>query len=341
VIWLAWRQHRQQALAGAIGLGLVAVFLLLTHAGIASNFRSSGLQSCLASPGRDCGQLSDQFDQQYRGLQFLAALFLVIPVLVGLFWGAPLVAREIEQGTYRLVWTQSVTRTRWYWTKLALIAGTVAVGAAAFAELVTWWSAIFVRVHDNRFTPGIFDFRGIVPIAYVLFGLALGVLVGTLVRRTLPAMAATLGGFIAVRVLVDLFVRPHYMAAKTATSPVLVHTPFGIKFGSPTLSGAWIVNQQTVDRFGHVIIGGSGISFDYLNQRCPGVTPPPIGGGRSAAPSNPALAHCLHRLGVHTVTSYQPATRFWAFQGIEFAIYAVLAAALLVTAGWIVRRRLA
>jgi ABC-2 family transporter len=340
MIWLTWRQHRQQALAGAIGLGLVAAFLLLTHAGIASNFRSSGLQSCLASPGRDCGELASQFDRQFRGLQFLAALFLVIPVLVGLFWGAPVVAREIEQGTYRLLWTQSVTRTRWYWTKLALIAGAVAVGAAVFAELVTWWSAIFVRVHDNRFTPGIFDFRGIVPIAYVLFGLALGVLVGTLVRRTLPAMAATLGAFIAVRVLVDLFARPHYLPAKTVSSPI-VATAKGIMIGSPTLNGAWIINQTTQDRFGHVLFGGAGIDFRGVGGLCPGVTMPPLPGGVSAAPSNSGLSQCLNRIGAHTVTTYQPAGRFWAFQGIEFALYAALAAALLVTAAWVVRRRLA
>ncbi|HEY7282402.1 MAG TPA: transporter, partial [Actinomycetota bacterium] len=192
MIWLAWRQHRQQALAGAIALGLVAAFLLVTHAGFANTFRSSGLSSCLAAPGRDCGQLADQFDQQYRGLQFVIPLFLTVPLLIGLFWGAPLVARELEQGTQRLVWTQSVTRRRWFSTKVLLQAGTAAAGVAALAALVTWWSGIFLRIHEDRFDPGIFDIRGIVPVAYVLFAVALGVLMGTLVRRTLPAMAATL-----------------------------------------------------------------------------------------------------------------------------------------------------
>jgi hypothetical protein len=174
MIWLTWRQHGQQALASAIGLGLVAAFFLVTHPGIANTFKSTGLASCLATPGRDCGQVAEQFDRQYRGLQFLVPLFLVVPLLVGLFWGAPLVARELEQGTHRLVWTQSVTRRRWFSTKLALIACAVVAGAAAFAELVTWWSGIFVRLHDNRSTPGIFDIRGIVPVAYALFALALG-----------------------------------------------------------------------------------------------------------------------------------------------------------------------
>ena len=336
MIWLTWRQHRQQALAGAIGLGLVAVFLLLTHSGIAHTFKSSGLQSCLASPGRDCGLVGDLFDRQYRGLQFLVPLFLVVPLLVGLFWGAPLVAREIEQGTHRLVWTQSVTRRRWFSTKVALVAGAAVVGAAAFAELVTWWSGIFVRADANRFSPGIFDIRGIVPIAYVLFAVALGVLVGTLVRRTLPAMAATLGAFIGVRVLVTLFLRPHYLAAKMVSVPLLAPGGGGIKLGSPSFNGAWILKQVTVDRVGALVSQGLGIDFNYLAPRCPGAIPPP-----PRFPNPAKLQGCFSRLGIHSVTTLQPASRYWAFQGIEFAIYAALAAALFVAAAWIVRRRLA
>jgi ABC-type transport system involved in multi-copper enzyme maturation permease subunit len=334
VIWLTWRQHRQQALAGGIGLGLIALLLLLTYPGIANTFKSSGLQSCLASPGRDCGQLAAQFDQRYHGLQFLAALFLFIPLLVGLFWGAPLVAREMEQGTYRLAWTQSVTRRRWFSTKIALIAGGSLIGAVGFAAIVTWWSGLFVRADANRFSPGIFDIRGIVPAAYVLFALALGVLVGTLVRRTVPAMAATLGSFIGVRVLLTLFARTHYMAAKTVTAPVSAQGG-GVRFGFDDPAGAWILKQVTLDRAGAIAGPGAGFDLNYLNARCPGVIPRP-----GALPTQAKLASCLHRIGLHFVTTYQPGSRYWAFQGIEFGIYAALAVALFLTAGWIVRRRL-
>src|SRR5205814_8144758 len=161
-------------------------------------------------------------NNHYHGLQFLVPLFLVVPLLIGLFWGAPLVARELEDGTHRLVWTQSVTRRRWFTTKVALVGGAAAAGAVAFAELVTWWSSMFTRANADRLTPGIFDIRGIVPVAYVLFALALGVFVGTLVRRTLPAMAATLGAFIGVRILVTLFLRAHYLAARTLSAPLPV-----------------------------------------------------------------------------------------------------------------------
>jgi hypothetical protein len=334
MIWLTWRQHRQQVLAGAIGLGLLAAVFLVTHIGIADMFKSTGLASCLATPGRDCGPVAEAFDRHYSGLQFLVPLFLTVPLLVGLFWGAPLVARELEQGTERLVWTQSVTRRQWFFTKIALIGCVVVAGTAAFAELVTWWSGMFVRTHDSRFTPGIFDIRGIVPIAYAVFALALGVLVGTLVRRTLPAMALTLSGFVAVRVLVALFARPHYLAARTASTPVLSKGG-GIVVGSDRLAGAWILKQITVDRLGRFLSNGGGLSFAPLNSRCPGLMPPP-----PALPSPANLATCVNQLGVRTVTTYQPASRFWTFQGIEFATFAILALVLFGGAAWLVRRRL-
>jgi hypothetical protein len=336
MIWLAWRQHRQQALAGAAALGLVAAFLLVTHAGMSNTFRSLGLSSCGPLSGRSCAQLTEQFDQQYRGLQFVIPLFLAVPLLIGMFWGAPVVARELEQGTHRLVWTQSITRRRWFSTRVLLQAGTAAAGVAAIAALVSWWSEMLVHIHDDRFTPGIFDIRGIVPVAYVLFAVGLGVLMSALVRRTLPAMAATLAGFIGVRTLVTLYIRPHYLAARTMSYPVVTSGAKGIAFGPHGLVGLWILRQNIVDRAGTVVANGQGFPVGFFASRCPGALPPPGG-----SPSVAKFAACLQRLGIHSVTTYQPGSRFWAFQGIESAIYVALAAVLIVVAAWVVRRRLA
>jgi len=328
MIWLTWRQHRIQALAGAIALGVVSGFLVITHLGIDRFFHSTGLAACLAGGHRDCSNLADTFSSHFHNLQFLIPLFLVVPMLVGLFWGAPLVAREMEQGTNKLVWTQSVTRRRWFTTKVALIAAAGVAGAAAFAGLVSWWSGLFIRVSGERLTPGIFDLRGIVPIAYVLFALGLGVLAGTLIRKTLPAMAVTLGGFIAVRALITIFLRPHYLPSKTVSLPMFGPRQLGMN--------DWVLHQVTLDRAGLVLGKGGGLDLGALSTRCPGLLPTPQG-----FPSKLKIVHCLQRLGVHTVTTYQPGNRFWAFQGIESAIYVILAAGLLVAAGWAVRRRLA
>jgi ABC-type transport system involved in multi-copper enzyme maturation permease subunit len=331
MIWLSWRQHRQQLLAGAIGLALLATWLFVSHLGIARMWRTTGLASCFASPGRDCSTASDTFSSHYQGLQFLIPLFLIIPLFVGLFWGAPLVAREIEQGTQRLAWTQSVTRSRWFWSKLAMIAAAAVAGAVAFAELVTWWSSMFVQAHGDRIVPGIFDIRGIVPVAYVLFALALGVLMGSLIRRTVPAMAATLAGFVAVRAVVTLLLRPHYLPSMTISEPILK---------SPGLQNItnndWVLHTNTVNGAGHVLIAGSAqLDFNYLATRCHGFP------GPGTLPSPAVLTRCVNQLGIHVVDKIQPGSRFWAFQGIESGIYVGLAVALFLVAAWIVRRRLA
>jgi hypothetical protein len=331
MIWLTWRQHRQQFLAGAIGLALLATWMVVSHLGIARMWRTTGLASCFASPGRDCSTASDTFSSHYQGLQFLIPLFLIVPLFVGLFWGAPLVTREIEQGTQRLAWTQSVTRSRWFWSKLALIAAAAVAGAVAFAELVTWWSSMFVQAHGDRIVPGIFDIRGIVPVAYVLFALALGVLLGSLIRRTVPAMAATLAGFAAVRAIVTLMLRPHYLPSMTVSEPILKNP--GLR---NITNNDWVLHTDTVNGAGHVLFAGSArLDFNYLATRCHGFP------GPGTFPSPAVLTRCVNQLGIHVVHKIQPGSRFWAFQGIESAIYIALAAALFVTAAWIVRRRLA
>src|SRR5205807_3320118 len=185
-------------------------FFLLTHPGIAHTFHTSGLSNCLAHPGRDCSSLASTFNGQYRGLQFLVPLFLVVPLLVGLFWGAPLVARELEQGTHRLVWTQSVGRLRWLSAKLGFVLGATLLLAGAYAALATWWLAPLMTSTGDRFQPGIFDEQGLVPGAYAFFAVALGVAAGAIVRRTLPAMAVTLVGFLTMRVAVGGFGRSHF-----------------------------------------------------------------------------------------------------------------------------------
>jgi hypothetical protein len=210
----------------------------------------------------------------------------------------------------------------------------VAAGVAAFAAIVSWWSELFIQIHDSRFTPGIFDIRGVVPIAYALFALALGVVLGTLVRRTLPAMAATLAGFIAVRTLVTLYVRPHYIAARTVSDPITVTSGGkGIGFGPQNIGSAWILHQTITSNAG-TVANPNGL-FGFLALHCPGVIP------AGPTPPSPAkLTACLQQLGIHTVTIYQPDSRFWAFQGIESAIYLALAAVLVGVAAWFVRRRL-
>jgi hypothetical protein len=328
MIWLAWRQHRSQLLFGLVFLAVICAALLLTGFGIASTFRSSGLAQCLATPNQGCGGLQELFNQRYSNLQFTIPLFLVLPALIGIFWGAPLVAREVEQGTHRLAWTQSVGRLRWAITKIGFLSLATVVAAGLLSFVLSWWSRPFVTASNNQFGTGIFDLRGIVPLAYALFSLAIGVAVGTLIRRTVPAMAASLGVFAAVRLSVDLL-RPHFASPLTITYPLAGFNP---RDGL----GDWVLSTKTVDAAGHFLSNGAGFDLGALGSRCPGLIP-----SNGSFPDKSMVEACAQRLGLQVQSVYQPGSRYWTFQGIEAAIFVALAVGLFAFSLWWIRHRVA
>jgi hypothetical protein len=327
VIWLTWRQHRAQALATLIGLGVIGVFSLISGPRIASAFRE--LHACLAVPGQDCGPLHESFDRRFGGLQFVIPLYMVVPLLLGIFLGAPLIAREVEQGTHRLVWTQSVTRRRWAVTKIGLVSAFTVATTALFAWIVTTWSSPLVAASDDRFGFGVFDLRGVVPIAYAIFALALGTAAGASIRKTLPAMAVTLGAFAAVRVAVEILLRPRYLPSQTISYSFLQQSP---RFGL----GDWVLSSRVFDPTGRFVSPDGGITVNPsdLARVCPGVT------GGVTFPDKDQVGRCLGQLGVRFVDTYQPGSRYWLFQGIESAIFLLMAAGLVLFAMWLIRRRI-
>ena len=192
--------------------------LALTGPNLASVY-SSGIAAC--TQDGTCDRFYDRFLDEYQ-LPFMAVslVVLLLPALVGLFWGAPLITRELETGTHLLVWNQSVTRGRWLAVKLGLV-GLTAVAAACLCGLVvTWWSGPLDKSAVGELAlmaPLVFGARGIVPMGYAAFAFVLGVTVGMLVRRTLPAMALTLALFAVIQLAMPALVRPHLMAPVTGT----------------------------------------------------------------------------------------------------------------------------
>lgn len=270
MIWLTWRQFRASAIVVLVALAVIAIALTVAHPG------GSGYLS------RD------------HLLKFFSTFLVAVPALIGAFWGAPLVATELESGTYRLVWTQSVSRARWLAVKLTLL-GLVSVAAAGLLSLVlgAWSSA---AVDQDRFNAAMFAERGIVPVGYAAFGFALGVTAGLLTRRTLPAMATTLVVFAAIRIIVQSWARPHF-----ATPTKLVAT-LSAENGAPLQAkpGTWVISDNFFDKAGHLV----------NNIRC-----------------GPDAQACMSQY--HQVLTYQPANRYWLFQAYETAIFACLAMVLI------------
>jgi hypothetical protein len=326
VTWLVWRQHRVQYLVGAALLAAFAVMIVITGAQVSDQFHSA--QAACAA-GHGCRQLGGLFmGSKVVGLLVLATLGT--PLLVGLFWGAPLVAAEAEAGTTQFAWMQSVTRKRWLAVKIGWMLLAAAIWGGVISALVTWWASPTNAEQLNQFDPGRFDIMGLVPVAYSLFAVALGVTAGAVTRRTLPALAVTLAGFVAARVVITLWLRAHYLSAVTATYNVLSnYTPKGAYWR--LASGVIGPNGQRLPQPNGTPYF-DGIPWTYLPHACSVMKGP-------NAPDNPPAA-CVQALShFRTYLTYQPGDRFWAFQGIEAGIFVVLAAILIaVTAVTLLRR---
>jgi hypothetical protein len=327
--WLVWRQHRNQAYLAAAALAAFAVLVLITGRQMASQYQSA-LTSCAAS--HTCGNLANTLILGTPALSLLVTLTVVVPCLLGVFWGGPLVARELETGTSQFAWMQSITRSRWLTVKAGWALLAAAAWGGAVSALVTWWSSPVNALNHQNFQPGQFDIQGIVPVGYALFAVALGIAAGTLLRRTLPALAITIGVFTFLRLVIGQDLRSHYLTALTKTFSFL-HPP-----ALPTGS-YWLVSGGVVGPGGQVANsphGGPGVTF--------GGVPVPIGSMPSACralvfQSPLKFGSCLAAHGYRGFISYQPASRYWTFQGIETGIFVLLAAALIAVTAIVVRRR--
>ena len=119
-------------------------------------------------------------------------------------------------------------RSRWLAVKVGLI-GLVALASAGLLSLMaSWWMTPIYQASAkangdsgvDRLAPAVFGANGIVPIGYAAFGFALGLAFGVLIRRTIPAMAATLAVFAGIQVAWPRWIRPHLMSPLRATSPL-------------------------------------------------------------------------------------------------------------------------
>jgi hypothetical protein len=343
MIRLSLLQFRVQA-AGAAAAGAVfAVILAATGPHLFGLYGSSGLAACQAHG--NCLPLATTFVNKLDGFYLVCyfigiGILLLVPAIIGTFWAAPMLTREFEADTFQLAWTQSVTRTRWLAAKLGLGALAAMATGGLFSLLLTWWSgpidtaAPFGKGNSITFLRlgfVLFPTRGITPLGYAAFAFALGVTAGVLIRRTVPAMAATLATFAFIQIAWPIWVRPHlippahkFVALTAANIPNanLAVGPGGTTIivpNLPSMTGDWIISSQNID------LAGRPFSVNSVSV-CLGNTPQ-------------ACNNTLSRLHIRDVIAYQPASRFWALQGYETGIF--LAAAL-VLAGfcfWSIRRR--
>jgi hypothetical protein len=342
MIWLTWRQFRGSAAVVLGALALVAVALAVTGPQLADTLRTSGEDFFT--------KLSTQGTQKLVFFVGTAATYAA-PAIVGAFWGAPMVAREIEAGTHRLVWNQSITRSRWLVSKLGL-ASLAAVAAGSIGLVMTWWSgplddAVLKGYTDNspfsrpRLWPEVFGARGVVPIGMTLLALAIGVTAGLVVRRTVAAMAVTLATIVAVQIVMPVLVQSHLRSPESFTTTITTENIRGFMMsGEPDAADPHIEVEVGVDKPGawvteNTTLGPHG-TVKYLPAWAKDCAPDPNADPATLEPCYTKLADAGYRQHVE----YQPADRFWSLQWRETGILLALAALLTGFCFWRIRRDL-
>jgi hypothetical protein len=316
--WLTWRQFRVPAASVLTGIVAIGVVLLVT--------------------GMEMDGQTNYSDQDFMyGLTLL--VMYVLPGVVGVFWGVPMVTRELETGTHSLVWNQTITRKRWLGTKLGVgvLAAVVAAGLLSLA--VSWWASPIDALADQssdanltaRMSPLVFATRGIVPIGYAAFAFVLGIAVGIVLRRTVTAMAVTIVAFIAVMVAVPFLVRPYILPTTEQTVEISRSTLWQLRGSDEndqvTLTvmepaGSWTLTNETVDPSGNAISQLPSFMAECMPR-------PPVMGEEPQ--SLRPLPDCLAQLndeGYRQHLVYHPLGQFWPMQWIELAFFLALSALL-------------
>lgn len=333
--WFTWEQHKKQFLIAGIFLALAAAFMIPTGLHFWHAYQHA---AATCGQTNTCDQLpADLFQTSVLEpilFQLEPVAFLFLPILFGLFWGVPLLTREYAEGTHLLVWMRSISRRKWLTVKLVWLLVATAVFTGAFAALNTWWSKTPNALNADRFAVSQFGAQGIVPVAYAVFAVALGIAVGAWLRRMMATIGVTLCVLVAVvLVIVPNFVRPHY------TTPVTVTAAMGENELDVRLpSGAWVLSKATVDKHGRVF---SDFELPNWPPQCQALVrqmqAQTVGSGPKF--SQAAVPNCLTAAGYRQIARYQPAYRYWNFQRIEAGLYITLSLIPIGATYWLVLRR--
>lgn len=341
--WLIWKQHRKQFLILGILLALYAGLAIPMSLHLWHTYQYA-LSTC--KKAADCNQLSSELfhsgwaftlNPNMGGTNFLDALILAVPIVLGMFFGVPLIAREYSNKTNLLIWTRSVSRRKWLSTKLAWIFTATVLFASIVTLLTTWWARTGNALNQDRFSTVMFSIQGIVPLGYAVLAVAIGIALGAWLKRTLVAVGLTLVLMVIVQVVVGNLVRPHYMPAMGKSIFTNQLGPDLAAIGNPP--NEMIVSAQIENGTGQLLNWSSPPKACIVPQsELPGVLAAGAGSHRSVgihAPGNigsvisinggPAVSgNCLESQGYHYAVKYQPAYRYWDFQRTELALYLVL-----------------
>ncbi|HEY7397504.1 MAG TPA: hypothetical protein VH538_04320 [Gaiellaceae bacterium] len=309
--WVAVRLQRTETLITAVILLLIAGLLIPTGLSMAHAFSHDRLSSCVGlDPSGSCANAVGEFESRFESLFNLTAWFTLVPGIVGVMLAAPFVL-ELENGTFRLAWTQSITRRRWIATKLAVPIATGLLLSGVLILLFTWWRGPFVHL-NGRMDASTYDSEGTVVIGYTLFALGLALVLGVVLRRAVIAITLAFIGYFVSRIFVDTWLRQRLV------------TPVSATWKSSHAQPANIFHADIIS------VTGPGLVQSQAG---------PVGSGsvhvRAVAPPFPLPSSSL----THAV--YQPPSHFWPLQLTETGLFLGIALVLIAFAAWWTHERVA
>jgi hypothetical protein len=327
---VTWRQHRAALASVAVLLGALAVWLW--RMGVPLHQAYAAAVACHPAASAACQDLALAVPagDHFMGSKGPGGVLLqVLPALIGAFAGAPVLARELETGTFRFAWTQGFGRWRWALGKLVLLAVVLAVSTAAFGALVAWYyqpyggtSPQIPGLFENSPFGDLFSLRQVTFPAWTLTAFAIAALAGMLIRRVVPAIAATLALYAGLAFATAGLLREHYLTPLVTTAVSL-----------PGASTAWVLGGWATLNGKFAYAGDPPLNL--VNQYCGSSS------GAKAGPPGAVFTQCLAPHGYVQWTSYQPASRLWPFQWIEGGWLLALSVLLIAVTVWLVQRRAA
>jgi hypothetical protein len=320
--WVTWRQHRATLISLPAVFGVLAVFLWI--AGLKIHHNYAVLTACHPFSSTACQALNNTFNHSdWTMANVLGILMQLVPVLIGAFSGAPVLARELETGTFRYAWTQGFGRARFAIAKLALLAIAVTAVAGAFSVVFTWFFRPFLAQEDlTVLSATVFDTRPVAFAAWTLAAFAIGVFLGMGLRRIVPAIAVTLGVYLGLS-LATWGLRAHYPVALVTSNPNTGGT------GQFNVNDPWVLSTWFTGP------GGKPANPVVVNQVLalfPHNGPPLV---------KETMAQAFAQHGITQWWRYIPVSRFWPMQFVEAGWLLAVSALLIAGTVWLVRRRAA
>lgn len=324
--WLTWRLQRTELLLlGTIMVVLVGM-LVGSHADVVAQHKiytaetcprplagGNGMESYCDIPAGWIYELVWGWLRWFDFLPLVAALLLALPMVI-----------ELENGTYRLAWTQSVTRGHWSRVKLTVLTLSGLVFSTVFTLTFHWWSIPLNRTNGMLGSPW-YDLRGILPVGYTAFAIGLMLTVGTLVRRTVPTMLVTAVVYAAVRIPFNTWIRPYLIAPITKPmDEVWRSSAAGERVESPFVERPWILANR------YQTPAGKFLSDGQITKLCD-----PTGNG-----GKDAYFGCLESNKLELTMTYHPASHYWPLQFAETAVYLSAGLVLIGFATWYMLRRI-